>query len=422
MDDGRLIDPARAGGQGRILRISSRSSAPETPPPARPPPRPDGSQAIHAPRGSRGQAAGEGLHDGRNGPDGGGAGDPESSGGRSNGNDRERGDRAHGDGPRGGREEEQCEDRLMRGHATVLGEAMRRVVEDPTLRQIFFGGYEGAPRIEAGVLGADPPVLRATRGDDARNTGHGSGGGSRRDREGRRGGDHPRGEGSGHHGGRDDRPYHHEPYGRDGVDPGRHAASARCAGNTASATSGGEPTGGSTHRSWTRGRDNAARGPRSSRTYQGSRGSSWEHSRSASAEARRNALRGGVVRVVENREGFPLRTSLNPLRGSVYQVVENREASRRDHGDRRGHAASSGRRGVPCSSPSRGGRIAAEMGCDGAIRRSAGGLLSPPRQRSPALPVDGPLTPTSVRSGGTLSAGRATLRRSGARVPLRRAP
>ena len=188
-DDGRLIDPARARGQGRTPRTSSRSSAPETPPPARPPPRPDGSQAIPAPRGSRGQAVGEGPHNVRNGPRGGGRGDPESSGGRSNGNDRERGDRAHGVGPRGGREQEQGEDHLMRGHVTVLGEAMRRMVEDPTLQQIFLGGYGGAPRVEAGAHGADPPALRATRGDEARNTGHGSGGGSRRDRECRRGDD-----------------------------------------------------------------------------------------------------------------------------------------------------------------------------------------------------------------------------------------
>ena len=66
MDDGKLIDPARAGGQGRIPRTSSRSSAPKTPPPTRPPPRPDGSQAIPAPKGSHGQATGEGLHNGRN--------------------------------------------------------------------------------------------------------------------------------------------------------------------------------------------------------------------------------------------------------------------------------------------------------------------------------------------------------------------
>ena len=97
----------------------------------------------------------------------------------------------------------------MCGHVTVLGEAMRRMVEDPTLRQIFLGGYEGAPRVEAGAHGADPPALRATRGGEARDTGHSSGGGSRRDREGRD--DHRRGEGSGHHGGRDDRPYCHEP-------------------------------------------------------------------------------------------------------------------------------------------------------------------------------------------------------------------
>ena len=44
-------------------------------------------------------------------------------------------------------------------------------------------------------------------------------------------------------------------YGRDGVDPGRQTASARRAGNAASATSGGEHIG-STHQSWTRGRDN----------------------------------------------------------------------------------------------------------------------------------------------------------------------
>ena len=419
MDDGRPIDPARAGGQGRTPRTSSRSRAPETPPPARPPPRPDGIQAIPAPRGSCGQAAGEGFHNGRNGPRGGGAGDPESSGGRSNGNDRERGDRAHGDGPRGGREEEQGEDRLMRGHVTALGEATRRMVDDPTLRQIFFGGYEGAPRVEARAHDADPPALRATRGDEARNTGHGSGGGSRRDRQGRCGDDHRRGEGSGHHGGRDDRPYRHEPYGRDGVDPGRHTASARRAGNAASATSGGEHTG-STHRGRNRGRDNVIRGPRSSRTYQGLRGSSWEHSRSASAEARRNLLRGDVARVVEDRVGAPPQARFNPLRGGV-QVVEDREASRRDHGDGQGHAASSGWQGAPEQERARSGRDGPRRSDPPLGQRiplaAPSAVSSPPRRR----PSDA-ATPTSIRSGGTLSAGRATLRRRSAMFPLRRAP
>ena len=157
LDDGRLGGPTRGGGQERgIPRASSRSSAPGTPPPTRPLPRPDGSQAISAPRGSRGQASGEELPSGRNWPRGGGAGDPEPSGGRSNGNDRDRGDRARGDGLSGGREEEQGEAPLTRGAVAVLGEAMRRVVDDPTLRQIFFGEYGGAARAEAGAHDADP--------------------------------------------------------------------------------------------------------------------------------------------------------------------------------------------------------------------------------------------------------------------------
>ena len=119
---------------------------------------------------------------------------------------------------------------------------------------------------------------------------------------------------------------------------------------------------------------------------------------------------------MEDREGAPPRARLNPLRGGVYQVVEDREASRRDRGDRRGHAASSGRRGVP-------EQERAHSGGDGLRRRDPplgrrAPLDAPSAVSSPPCPV----TPTSVRSGGTLRAGRATLRRSGARFPLRRAP
>ena len=76
-------------------------------------------------------------------------------------------------------------------------------------------------------------------------------------------------------------PYRQEPYGRDGVLPGRQAAPARRSGAAASATSGGEHTGDLARRNRTRGR-----GTRSSLSYQGSRESSWERSRSASDRGR----------------------------------------------------------------------------------------------------------------------------------------
>ena len=96
-------------------------------------------------------------------------------------------------------------------------------------------------------------------------------------------------------------------------------------------------------------------------------------------------MRGGVVRVVEDREGSTPRASLNPLWGGVYQVVENREVSRRDHGDRRGHASSSGRRGIP-------EQERAHSGGDGLRRRdpplgrraplaAPSAVSSPPRRR-----------------------------------------
>ena len=136
MDDGRLSDPPRGGGQGRgTPRVRSHGSAPGTPPPPCAPPRPDGSQAVSAHlRGSRGQASGEKLPGGQSGPRGSGTGNPEPSEGHNNGNDRDRGVRARGGGHHDGREEEQRGARLTRGAAAVLGEVMRRVVDDPTLR------------------------------------------------------------------------------------------------------------------------------------------------------------------------------------------------------------------------------------------------------------------------------------------------
>ena len=69
--------------------------------------------------------------------------------------------------------------------------------------------------------------------------------------------------------------------------------------------------------------------------------------------------------------------------------------------------------------PSERRHAATVVDCNGAVPRPAGGHLPAPRRRSPALPGDSPLTPTSFRSSGTPSASRATPRQRGARLPPR---
>ena len=128
---------------------------------------------------------------------------------------------------RGSLAQEQIEARLTHGGVAVLGEVMRRMANNPDLRQIFFG------RLGDEVSGGDPPCSdsppapRGGRSEGRRVAELGMDGGPRDSRREAHGGDRRRVGDGGHRDEHGDHPYRHEPYGRDG---GLHAEAPGCPG------------------------------------------------------------------------------------------------------------------------------------------------------------------------------------------------